>query len=268
MEDNAVTETTPPFHDRVVVVTGGGAGIGKAFAVLAAAGGATVVFLESDKALGEETRRLIEDAGGTARFIRTDVTDEAQVAAAFSAVEEEHGRLDVLHNNVGGSTEFDGPIDSIDEATWVAAQDLNLKSIFNCCKHGVPIMARSGGGSIINMSSIVALRGAWPIHAYTAAKGGVISLTQVLAARYAADGIRVNAVAPGMVMTERVQQRLDAAGGDRTFGSNTVSNLEELYPYSISQPEDIAKIVAFLASDDSRAINATTITADGGLSAY
>lgn len=256
------------FHDRVVVVTGAGAGIGKAFAVLAAQEGASLVLLESDQALGEETRRLLEESGGIARLIPTDVTDEAQVSAAFSAVDREFGRLDVLHNNVGGSTEFDGPIDSIDEATWVAAQDLNLKSIFNCCKYAVPIMKRGGGGSIINMSSIVALRGAWPIHAYTAAKGGVISLTQVLASRYAADGIRCNAVAPGMVMTERVRRQLEAAGGDRTFGSATISDQAKLYPFSITEPEDIAKIVAFLASDESKAINATTITADGGLSDY
>jgi NAD(P)-dependent dehydrogenase (short-subunit alcohol dehydrogenase family) len=252
----------------VVAVTGGGAGIGRAFAALAAAGGASVVILESSPELGNKTAQMIEGSGGTIRFIETDVTVERQVGAAFAAIEEDFGRLDVLHNNVGGSTEFDGPVDSMDEATWVAAQDLNLKSIFNCCKHAVPIMKRSGGGSIINMSSIVALRGAWPLHAYAAAKGGVISLTQVLASRYAADGIRVNAVAPGMVMTERVRRRLDAAGGDRKFGSKTVSDLEELYPFSITQPEEIATIVAFLASEDSRAINATTITADGGLSAY
>ena len=256
------------LNGRVIAVTGGGSGIGKAFAMLSAGAGAIVVLIESSIELGTTVQRLIEDGGGSARFIATDVTVEGAVADAFSVIEREYGRLDVLHNNVGGARDVDGPVDTIEKETWAAAQDLNLTSIFYCCKYALPIIARSGGGSVINMSSVVALRGAWPQHAYAAAKGGVVALTRVLASQYAIDGIRVNAVAPGVVLTERVKHRIEVAGGDGSFGSNTVPDQQDLYPFSVSRPEDIASVVAFLAGDGSRAITGAIIPADGGLSAY
>ena len=255
---------------KVALITGAGTGIGRATAHLFAEEGAEVVIAEIDRHSGTRTADEITGRGGQATFLAVDVTDEASVGDAIAEIGRQLGRLHVLHNNAGGATEDDQPLHLLDEATWDRNHGLNLKSVFFCCKHAIPLMESSGdGGSIVNMSSVVVPRGAWPQHAYAAAKGGVVALTRALAARVARMGIRVNAIAPGVVLTERIQKRINSSDSDQVvFAAETVADLETNYPFSIGRPEDIAQIALFLASDASRMINGTVIHADGGLSAY
>jgi NAD(P)-dependent dehydrogenase (short-subunit alcohol dehydrogenase family) len=147
---------------------------------------------------------------------------------------------------------------------------LDLLGPFLCCRHGIPELIKADGGAIINMSSVVALRGAFPVHVYTAAKGGIIALTKALAGEYAQNGIRVNAICPGVVLTDRVKQRF----GENRDQPGTIPQTRAIkvdwkqYPFATGQPEDIANVALFLASDEARMITGAIIPADGGLSAY
>lgn len=155
-------------------------------------------------------------------------------------------------------------------SVWQHTQALDLLGPFLCCRHGIPELIKAGGGVIVNMSSVVALRGSFPIHVYTAAKGGVISFTQVLAGTYAKDKIRANVICPGVIMTDRVRQRL-GVDTPQSEGKSSVVNLEsqlKKYPFSVGEPEDIARVALFLASDEARMMTGAVVPVDGGLSAY
>lgn len=248
--------------DKVAVITGAGSGIGRAAAKLFVAEGAKVVVAEIDERLGEASARA---AGAGARFIRTDVTDEESVKRMVQETRAAFGRIDVLLNGAGGSLREDRPVTEVDLAVWDHTIALDLKGPFLCCRHVIPVMLEQGSGSVVNFSSVVALRGNHIAHVYIMAKGGLIAFTRALAGAYSPKGIRVNAICPGVVLTERVKSRFVAVNQIR-FGG--IDNMRERYPFGVGEPEDIAQVALFLASDESRMVNGAAIPAEGGISAY
>lgn len=254
---------------KTAFITGAGSGIARASALMFAREGARVAIVEINPDAGRKTEAAIHAAGGDALFIETDVTDETSVAAAVRAAVARYGRLDTLLNCAGGSLTTDAPVTEVDFSVWEHTQRLDLMGPFLCCRHVIPEIIKAGGGSVINMSSWAALRGAMRKHVYSAAKGGVLSLTRALAGTYARDRIRVNAICAGTVRTERNRKRYEdpsvQLSPDQARWRAMVASD---YPFSIGEPEDIANIVLFLASDESRMITGATIAADGGRSAY
>jgi NAD(P)-dependent dehydrogenase (short-subunit alcohol dehydrogenase family) len=258
------------LQGKVAFITGAGSGIARAAARLFAQEGAKVVIAELKPELGRASEQGVREAGGEATFVETDVTKEASVKNAIQQTVERYGRLDVLYNCAGGSVAQDTRVTDVDMWVWEHTQSLDLLGTFLCCRHGIPELIKGGGGAIVNMSSVAALRGSAPVHVYVAAKGGIISLTKALAGEYAQHGIRVNAICPGLVMTDRVKQRfgesLDAPAP--TPQAQAIKDQLKRYPFSVGQPEDIARIALFLTSDEARMITGAILPADGGLSAY
>lgn len=256
---------------KVAFLTGAGAGIAKAAAKLFVKEGAKVAIIELNREVGERAEREIRDAGGEALFIETDVTQDDAVRRAVAATVERFGGLDILFNCAGGSLQEDVPVHEMDLEVWHRTIALNLLHPFLTCRHAIPHMMKAGAGSIVNVTSHLGLMGSMK-PAYAATKGGIISFTRTLAAQYADYGIRANAIAPGSIRTERQIKRYEnrefmlaekpsAAARQRTA-------FQKLYPFSKGEPEDIAAIALFLASDDSRMLTGTTIAADGGRSSY
>ncbi|MBI3757658.1 MAG: SDR family oxidoreductase [Deltaproteobacteria bacterium] len=256
---------------KVAFITGAGSGIARAASQIFTREGAKVVIAEIKPELGQAAEKLVRDAGGDATFIATDVTKEDSVKSAIQQTVERYGKLDVLYNCAGGSIVEDTRVTDVDMATvWNHTQSLDLLGTFLGCRYGIPELIKAGGGVVINMSSVVALRGAFPIHVYTAAKGGIIALTKSLAGTYALDNIRVNAICPGVILTDRVRQRF----GENREQPGTIPQTRAIkidwkqYPFATGQPEDIANVALFLASDEARMLTGVIVPADGGLSAY
>jgi len=247
---------------KVAVITGAGSGIGRASARMFVAEGAKVVVAEVDETLGQASAR---EAGAGDRFVRTDVTDEESVKRMVQQARDAFGHVDILLNCAGGSLREDKPVTEVDPSVWDHTINLDLKGPFLCCRHVIPVMVEQGKGSVVNFSSVVALRGNHIAHVYAIAKGGLISFTRTLAGAYSPKGIRVNAICPGIVLTERVKSRF-TGGNQIRFGG--IDNIAERYPFSVGQPEDIANVALFLASDESRMVNGAAIPAEGGFSAY
>jgi NAD(P)-dependent dehydrogenase (short-subunit alcohol dehydrogenase family) len=247
---------------KVAVITGAGSGIGRASAKLFAAEGAEVVVAEIDETLGETSAR---EAGAGTRFVRTDVTDEESVKQMVQQAKNAFGRIDVLLNCAGGSLREDKPVTEVDLSVWDSTINLDMKGPFLCCRHVIPVMVEQGKGSVVNFSSVVALRGNHIAHVYVMAKGGLIAFTRALAGAYSPKGIRVNAICPGVVLTDRVKGRF-TRGNQIRFGGT--DNIAERYPFAVGQPEDIANVALFLASEESRMVNGAAIPAEGGFSAY
>jgi NAD(P)-dependent dehydrogenase (short-subunit alcohol dehydrogenase family) len=254
---------------KVAFITGAGAGIARAAARMFSREGAGVAIIEIDIGLGRATEAMVREAGGNALFIRTDVTDEDSVKQAVSATVQHFGRLDVLYNCAGGSNVKDGSVTGFDPAVWDETMRLDVLGPMLCCRHALPRIIEAGGGSVINMSSGAALRGSSPSHVYTAAKGAILSLTRAIAGTYAKHNIRANAICAGRIQTERITRRYGTADapGPVVDLQNAAKRSEE-YPFWVGQPEDIAHIALFLASEESRMITGASIPADGGRSAY
>jgi NAD(P)-dependent dehydrogenase (short-subunit alcohol dehydrogenase family) len=195
-------------------------------------------------------------------FVRTDVTDEAQVEAAIAATVDRFGGLDVLYNCAGGSIPEDAPVTEVDLAVWDHTMNLDLKGAMLCSRHGIPRLIERGGGTVVNMASTAALQ-PMRMHIYSAAKGGIIALTRSMAYQYGRKGVRVNAICPGYVLTERVLKRFAEVPEGRPSG---IEESRRRWPYGVGEPDDIARIALFLASDESRMINGAAIPADGGMS--
>jgi NAD(P)-dependent dehydrogenase (short-subunit alcohol dehydrogenase family) len=243
------------LRGKVCAVTGAASGIGAATVRRFAAEGATVHLLDVDEAAGTA---LAGETGGA--FHRTDVTAEPDVAAALGSLD----RLDVLVACAGGSVPEDGPIHEADMAVFDRTFRLDVLGTMHAVRHAVPLMTASGGGSIVTFSSSAALLGYVPWHIYSSAKGAVISLTQAVAGQYAKDGIRANAIAPGLVRTPRVHERQ----GNANPAMKVVTDRYDDYPFGVGEASDIANIVLFLASDESRMLTGEVIGATGGLSRY
>lgn len=250
------------LQEKVAIVTGSGQGIGRASAERFAREGARVVVAEIREDTGRACAAAIEAAGGEALFVETDVTSADAVEGLVAQSVERFGSIDVLFNCAGGSIPEDVAITEVDlDAVWDHTLSLDLKGTMLCCRHVIPEMIRAGGGSIVNSTSVVALNGRYPLHVYTAAKGGVISFTRGIAGSYTTQGIRANAVAPGLVLSERLRER---------FGENAAAAMasQKDHPFSVGEPPDIAAVALFLASDESRMVTGAVIAADGGLSAF
>ena len=244
------------LQDRVVVITGGGSGIGLASARRVAEEGARVVIADVDPVSGAAAAEAV---GGL--FVPVDVTDEAQVEALFAAAVAAYGSVDVAFNNAGISPPEDDSVLTTGLDTWRRVQEVNLTSVYLCCKHALPHMQRQGKGSIINTASFVAVMGAATSQvSYTASKGGVLAMSRELGVQFAREGIRVNALCPGPVNTPLLQE-LFASDPERA-----ARRLVHVPMGRFAEPEEIAGAVAFLASDDSSFITASTFLVDGGIS--
>jgi NAD(P)-dependent dehydrogenase (short-subunit alcohol dehydrogenase family) len=253
---------------KVICLTGGGAGIARATARACAREGAGVALFDIDRDAGEAAARQIGQDGGSAIFVQTDVTRDDSVRDAIAACVDRFGRLDALFNCAGGSSQEDRPVHEMDLAVWHSTIALNLLHPFLMCRHGLPHMMKAGSGSIINVTSHLGLIGSVK-PAYAATKGGIISFTKTLAAQYVQYGIRANAIAPGSIRTERAIGRYEGqAVNPDTPAARERAMFQKLYPFSRGEPEDIASIAVFLASDESRMLTGTTIAADGGRSSY
>ena len=249
------------LSNRVAVITGAKGGIGLATAGRFAAEGAGVVLADSRDA-SAEARMLIE-SGSPARFIQVDVGDEAQVAALFAEVEAEFGRVDVLVNNA--SFENAGAVLDSGGDGWDELMSVNLRGALLCAKAAVPSMERVGGGSIVNMSSELALIGSPGPAAYSTSKAALVQLTRVLAADHAKANIRVNALCPGPISTQLLHEVIDASadpeGLRKTFAERTLLG-------RLGRPEEVASACAYLASDDSSYMTGATLVLDGGWTAH
>jgi NAD(P)-dependent dehydrogenase (short-subunit alcohol dehydrogenase family) len=243
------------LQDRVVVITGAASGLGLATARRMAEEGARIVAVDIDEA-GAET--AAKETGGD--FVVADVADEGEVRELFDGVAERYGRIDVAFNNAGISPPEDDSILTTGLDAWRRVQDVNLTSVYLCCKHVLPHMQRRGKGSIINTASFVAIVGAATSQiSYTASKGGVLALSRELGVQFAREGIRVNALCPGPINTPLLRE-LFAKDPERA-----ARRLVHVPMGRFGEPEEIAAAVAFLASDDSSFITASQFLVDGGI---
>jgi 3-oxoacyl-[acyl-carrier protein] reductase len=243
----------------VAVVTGAGAGVGAASARALHAAGYRVVLLDVQNDAAAE---VAVDLGEGADAWFCDVSDEESVAAAFAAVRDAHGRLDVLHSNagifLGHGVGNDGPLEGLDRATWQRTLDVNLTGAYLCSKHAMPLLLESGGGSIVFTASVSgALLGSAAI-AYAASKAGVIGLTRALVLTYARHGVRVNAICPGAIRTAMSRQ----VQADPTLRQRLIDNIPA---GRMAEPEDIANLVVFLASPQGAYLNGAILPMEGGL---
>ncbi len=246
---------TAQLEDKIALVTGGGRGIGRAICLELAARGATVIVnYKSSAAAAAEVVTQIKAAGGLAKSLQTDVSDADQVAAMFKAIVSEFGTVDILVNNAGMTR--DNVIMMMKPADFDVVIETNLRSCWLCCKTAARTMMRKRKGSIINITSVVGIAGNGGQTNYAASKAGIIGLTKSLAKEVAARGIRVNAVAPGFVETDMTADLTD----------DIKEKAIEAIPLGrMGAPEDIAKAVAFLASDDAAYITGQTLVVDGGM---
>lgn len=248
------------LEGRTVILTGAGGGIGRPTARMLAAAGARVIVSDINQSNLDETLRQLHEDGAEAIAIVADLTREDDVRALVQGAASAFGRVDGLVNNCGNSLGGDRDIVSMDAAIWDATMVLNARSPMLCCKHVLPVMLARGGGAIVNISSGAALSGQLGIPAYSAAKAAVLSLTRSVATLHGAQGVRCNAITPGLILHDRLaavfppeQVRID------------VENI--LSPRS-GTPEDIAHAVVFLLSDAAAFINAQVLPVDGGLLAH
>lgn len=240
---------------KTAIVTGGSRGIGRAAALtLAEAGADVAVIYAGNTAAAEETVRLIEEKGRKGLAIQCDVADEAAVTAMVKDVKKELGRIDILVNNAGITR--DGLLMIMKEADWQAVLDTNLTGAFHCTKAVTRLMMKRRGGSIINITSVVGETGNAGQANYAAAKAGLIGFTKSVAKELASRNIRRNAIAPGCIETDMTA----------VLGEDTVDAMIKTIPMGrVAQPEEVAKAVLFLASDDASYITGQTLNVDGGM---
>jgi len=249
------------LEGKVAVITGAGGGMGRVAAQMFGAEGAKVVVAEFAADAGEETVRRVADAGGEASFVKADVSREEDARAMVDHAVERFGRIDVLYNNAGIMPEADHSVTDTDVAVWDQVMAVNLRGVFLGCKYAIPRMVEQGSGSVINISSFVAILGcSVPQDAYTASKGAVLSLTRSLAVQFGPKGVRSNAICPGPIETPLLMDWLlrDEAAKQLRLARNPTGRF--------GKPEEIVNAAIYLASDESRWTNGAHFVIDGGIS--
>jgi len=249
------------LEDKVAIITGAGSGMGRVAAQMFAAEGATVVVAEFDERAGSQTVQLVTDAGGAATFVKTDVSAEDDARRMVEHAVATYGRVDALYNNAGIMPEADHSVIDTDVDVWDQVMAVNLRGVFLGCKYAIPRMVEQGSGSVINISSFVALLGcSVPQDAYTASKGAVLSLTRSLAVQFAPQGVRSNAICPGPIETPLLMDWLlkDEAAKKLRLARNPTGRF--------GKPEEIVNVAIYLASDESRWTNGAHFVIDGGIS--
>jgi NAD(P)-dependent dehydrogenase (short-subunit alcohol dehydrogenase family) len=246
------------LENKVGLITGAAQGLGRAVALLAAREGSRVVLADVQAERGSAVAGEIIEAGGEALFVRTDVRDGGQLAAAVAATVERFGRLDWACNNAVGGGGF-APLERIDDDNWTRTIDVCLKGVFNGLKHEIPAMLQTGGGSVVNITTASVFKGEAMLGAYAAAKGGVHTLTMTAAAEYAARGVRVNSVAPGGFETPALARYFEQYPEfkERTVATHAMRRL--------GRPEEIAEPVIWLASDRDSFVTGSCLLCDGGV---
>ena len=243
---------------KVALVTGGSSGIGRASALAFAKEGAQVVIADVATEGGEQTVSMVQDAGGQAIFVKTDVSQTRDVEVMVNAAVEAYGRLDCAFNNAGIDGRS-GPVHQYPEELWDQVIATNLKGVWLCIKYEAPQMLKQGGGAIVNDSSVAGLVTGANISAYTASKHGLIGLTKAAAMDYAASGIRVNAVCPGVIRTPMVE-------GAIAEDPNREAVMISREPIGrLGTPEEVAEVVVWLCTDAASFVTGTAIPVDGGL---
>ena len=242
---------------KVALITGSGSGIGRSAAILFSQAGAKIAVADVNAEHGTETVNLIEANGGQAIFVECDVSKPERVRNMISTTVKAFGGLNILYNNAGGSTMLDDRVtEAPDEEFWRVI-GLDLYGTFLGCKYAIPELIKAGGGSVINMSSNQALMGIAGRVCYTAAKGGIASMTRAMAVEYGGHKIRVNAIAPSVTLTERVKKLLEQ--------STEIQKQAERHLVGLAEPEDVANLALFLASDQSALITGQVISVDSGV---
>jgi NAD(P)-dependent dehydrogenase (short-subunit alcohol dehydrogenase family) len=246
---------------KVALITGAGSGMGRAAAELFASEGARIVVTDVVDAAGDATVTAVKERGGEAVYVRADVSQALDCAEMVRVATDTFGGLHVLYNNAGVFPGDDGGVLDTPESTWQQVMDINLKGVWLGCRAGIPAMLASGGGSIVNVASFVALMGAATAQiAYTASKGGVLSMTREIAVEYARQGIRANALCPGPIETPLLQELLsDPARRARRMVHIPMGRL--------GRAEELAKAALFLASDDASFMTGAALVVDGGITA-
>jgi len=248
------------LKNKVAIITGAGSGQGRAAALIFSREGAKIAVSDWKPELGDETVTLVKKAGGEAIFVRTDVSESADVQNLVRTTVGTYGRIDILYNNAGVG--FSSPLSMSDvintpEADWDRVIAINLRSMYLTAKYGIPEMIKSGGGSIINTASIAALIGSEAAHAYTAAKGGMVALSRALAVEFGPKNIRVNCICPGAIDTPMIAPVIDPLKkSGQPFMTSPIRRL--------GRPEDIANCALYLASDESSFVTGATLVVDGG----
>jgi len=249
------------LKNKVAIVTGAGAGIGRGVAERFAREGAWVVIAEIDAASGESAMHAIRNAGGEATFVATDVSDESQVADMAKKALDQYGRIDILCNNAAILLSGEeARAHELTNETWDCTMAVNLRGYWLCSKYVIPVMLRQGGGSIIHVASPTGLFGFTRLTAYSASKGGVVGLMRAMAADYAPDKIRVNAIVPGTIDTPMNAAQFSDPKKRQQFADMAPA-------HRLGTPQDLAGIALFLASEDSSYCVGGIFTVDGGLTA-
>jgi NAD(P)-dependent dehydrogenase (short-subunit alcohol dehydrogenase family) len=277
---------TDQFKDKVVLITGGAYGIGRATALAFAREGAKLIIADYDEAGGAETRQQVQDAGGEALFVHCDVSNAEDVRALFQSILSSYGRLDCAFNNAGIEGEFNALLESSDE-NFDRVIAVNLKGVWLCMKEEIQIMRKQKDGAIVNTASVAGMVAERGYPAYAAAKGGVIQLTRTVAIEYAATGIRINAVCPGLIRTPMMTRSLKSLRPsvmsygatqspigrwlmDKVLGTAPIKKFMVKFLQPVGrpgEPEEIAAAVLYFCSAPAKFVTGQTLVLDGGMTA-